>query len=859
MNKLCRYTTLTALWLAISWSATVASAQTLELALELGFDGSRGVFVRLEEGAVTRLMVRNPSADAAGRVMARVTLRGVTDEHSVGDLAAGGEALVDIDVDASLRPGDYEMTVQVTADVGGRAGGADTTRTLIVVPRPLPRMPVVMWGGGNVPALSDIGFTHKLIWLIDYDKVWQAGHPTAAVGEEQRHEMGAMLDDLRAHDLAGAVYLYPGRHMGRSDSLMAIYDRVDRGGDNLGGDNVCATFQRVQDFAYDVGASVALTFGDFPGLQASLIHSEIRGGTQLCFHDHDRDAYRAVSGRDIPRDAVGKGGVPYSSLPEYPADHVIPDDDPLLHYFRWFWREGDGWNRLHTQVSEGLKSTGRDDLWTFYDPAVRVPSTWGSGGDLDIISQWTYSYPDPLKIGQAADELFAMADGNTTGQQVMKMTQVIWYRTGTAPELPADEADYADWEREIPDARFITIAPDHLREALWTKLSRPIRGIMYHGWGSLVGAEHTSYRLTNPETRQVLTQLVRDVVRPLGPTLLEVPDRPTDVAVLQSFTSQIFASRGSWGWSGSWEADMHLILQWAQLQPRILFDETVVRDGLDDVEVLVMPNCDVLTESVAAEIARFQARGGIVVADENVSPRIVADILIESRKRTKRADEDKAALQTKAAALRADLDAFYTRYAESDNPDVVVRTRGYATTDYLFAINDHRTFGDYVGHHGLVMEKGVPSSAELRLRRPAGAAYDLLASRAVEMRSTDDGIAFDVQLGPGAGAVYMVVERPIEALRLEAPAQARRGGQVAVAVTIADAGGNPVHAVVPVRLDIIDAEGRTAEFSGWYGARDGTLAVQLDLAANDAPGAWTIRARELASSQTAEHTFQVLP
>ena len=213
----------------------------------------------------------------------------------------------------------------------------------------------------------------------------------------------------------------------------------------------------------------------------------------------------------------------YSRLADFPATRIIPDDHPLLRFYQWFWKEGDGWNTLHSQVHRGLKSAGRTDLWTFFDPAVRVPSVWGSGGEVDVISQWTYSYPDPIKIGQATDELLAMADGAASGQKVMKMTQIIWYRSQTAPELPSEEARRAAWEKEIPDARFITIAPDHLREAFWSKISRPIQGIMYHGWGSLVAAEHGSYRYTNPATRGVLTELVRDVVRPLGPTLVQLP------------------------------------------------------------------------------------------------------------------------------------------------------------------------------------------------------------------------------------------------------------------------------------------------------------------------------------------------
>ena len=59
----------------------------------------------------------------------------------------------------------------------------------------------------------------------------------------------------------------------------------------------------------------------------------------------------------------------------------------------------------------------------------------------------------------------------------------------------------------------------------------------------------------------------------------------------------------------------------------------------------------------------------------------------------------------------------------------------------------------------------------------------------------------------------------------------------------------------PVRVDVLDAQGNPAEFSGYYGAAGAASPVRLDLAPNDAPGAWTVRARELASGRTAEVRF----
>jgi hypothetical protein len=62
---------------------------------------------------------------------------------------------------------------------------------------------------------------------------------------------------------------------------------------------------------------------------------------------------------------------------------------------------------------------------------------------------------------------------------------------------------------------------------------------------------------------------------------------------------------------------------------------------------------------------------------------------------------------------------------------------------------------------------------------------------------------------------------------------------------------------VPLRVDIRDAAGRDAERTGYYGAKDGRLELKLDLAANDQPGVWQVRVRELASGQTASHYVRV--
>jgi len=434
------------------------------------------------------------------------------------------------------------------------------------------------------------------------------------------------------------------------------------------------------------------------------------------------------------------------------------------------------------------------------------------------------------------------------------MTQIIWYRRQTAPKLPEDESKLAQWEKDIPDAAFVTIAPDHLSEAMWFMIARPVRGIMYHGWGSLVKATHKGYRFTNPKTRHRLHDLIRDVIRPLGPTLLQVPDRKADVALLESFASQVFTAgkTATCGWSHKWPADAHLVLQWAKLQPCIVYDERILRDGLDGFKVLVMPGCDVLTQSVLEKITEFQKRGGIIVADENVCPAISPDIFLPAYRRARKAKEDKAALQERAANLRKELDEFYTRHGDTDNRDVVLRFRQYDDTDYLFAVNDKRTFGKYVGHHGLVMEKGLPNVATLSVKRDDGYVYELVSHKPVKATRSGEGLKFKAAFGPGEGKLFMITRQKIGGVTIGVAVSARLGDALSVKVTVVDDAGGPMDAVVPVQVEVLDPKGRPAERSGYYGAKGGEARLRIDLASNDLVGKWTVRVTELASGLTRE-------
>lgn len=833
-----------------------------------GLASDRTAFRRAETNAWVVVAATNWAAEPCANVVLEVHAFGATSRVHRVAVPPGGVISAAVAVATSWRPDSYtvDAELRIGQPIEWRAGWSTT---LCVRPRPPPlRMPVVMWGIYSPreflrewPRLKELGFTHCLGVQMNERLWWTASEDTSPVDPDELGLTRRALDVALASDLGLLAKLAPGAAMRDEPSLLRI-DAQGRPVTNR--PNICAASPALTGYVSRVGRAVGRAYGAHPAFEGALLHTEVRDAATICYHPHDLEAARRAGFERIPTD-VTKSGTSWSRIQGFPSDRVVPDDDARLAFLRWWWKHGDGWNDLNTILARALREGGmRPEAWTFHDPAVRVASTWGSGGEVDVLSHWTYTYPDPIRIGLATDELFAMARGAPRPTRVMKMTQIIWYRSQTAPARTVDVARAAalsPWEDTDPDARFLTIAPAHLREAFWCKLARPIAGIMYHGWQALVPVSgHVgSYRFTHPETQNELRRLLREVLEPLGPTLLQLGDAPRDAALLESFAAQMYAGRGTYGWGRGWAADLWHAATWAHLQLDILYDETILRDGLDAYKLLLLPDCDVLQASVARRIAEFQRRGGIVVGDERLAPAIRPDICLPVVTRSGRADEDQQRLIELGQRLLEQLGARYTRRCWTSSPYVIPHLRQHRETDYIILVNDRRTYGSYVGSYGLVMEAGMPSDAEVMLRRADGRAYDLLLHREVPVTSTQGAMRFPIRLGPGEGRVIMITPRPIASVVVNGPLQARRAGRIEVAIRVVDPEGKPVSAVVPLRVEIHDPDLREAEGTGWYGVRDGQMSLPLDIAPNDTPGPWTVRVRELASNHEAIHSFEVLP
>ncbi|MBR4938559.1 MAG: hypothetical protein IKZ22_06760, partial [Kiritimatiellae bacterium] len=246
-------------------------------------------------------------------------------------------------------------------------------------------------------------------------------------------------------------------------------------------------------------------------------------------------------------------------------------------------------------------------------------------------------------------------------------------------------------------------------------------------------------------------------------------------------------------------------MQRSRLDPSVIYEDMIRRGDLKDVKLLYAPQCRFLPKSVITEIRKFQARGGLLIADERLTSALKADIavplvsfapppasdLVAGMEEYERSNKDdnrqratrraKARMVTQAEDLRKALASRYRGISDSSSPDIVVFNRKDRSADYVFAINDRRTFGDYVGMWGRQMEKGLPCSGWVSLNGAAGrvgAVYEL--SRGVSVPFERDGgdVRVKVDFETTDGRMLMFLPRPIAAVKAAASAEVERGGRI---------------------------------------------------------------------------------
>ena len=605
--------------------------------------------------------------------------------------------------------------------------------------------------------------------------------------------------------------------------------------------------RRYVDYHADFAAKVKCRVGLMP-------ESEERIWTKPTFSPHARAAYKAATGRDIPPEADGRAAPHWSKLKDIPADRIIDKDHPLLAFYRWFWQEGDGFEKYYQVALDRFREKLGYVPFSMYDPATRVPPLWGSGGNVTHLNQWQVCYPHPYNHAYTVSEEKAYARG-CPGQGVVTLLQGIAAGMQLAPtnDLPNP---VPLWRQRNMKSKWVTPPADMMLEQIWAVMSRQIDGFGFHGWDALwvkgedFGRKRDEYRWTQGDSRRMIERIFTEVARPLGPLLRAVPERAPEVAVLDPYSAILLSGTGWWDWDRPPRSCGDLA-EAANLAPMTLFEEEIARDGIpSSVKVILAAGCDIVTKETAAALKAFRARGGVIVADRHLAPGVTADAELPSVVPvTVNAAEwegvtgPSAAKEGPGKAFAAEKDVAWRKRAqnlvklcrqwlkphvEADNGQIYHRTRTYRSTDYVFAINDRRGYGDYMGPWRRVLDKGLPNETTLTVDRPAGAVYDLVRHAAVPFSVSGGQTRIPLKYTTCDGRLLMVVDRPLGKLKYRA--KALPDGKTQVRITTEDR-----DAMIPVE---VSAGGKTR-----YGVvTDGEWTREVD-------GCGPVRVRNLADGR----------
>lgn len=770
-------------------------------------------------------------------------------------------------VETRLRPGWKNLNVNI--------GGRQCPARYGIGPRMSERMPFLIWDSNRAIAdPAEIGFTQGQ-YCEDGKKSFVINGVPAA-DDRQFAAVMQLLDDalVNGFDLSLGVQRPIVQVPGVPES--EFYRIAKNGLDPVTYEQWGRT--RV---AYEVGDARLLKYvrlcwkrwgellGAHPAFTMALPYSEFRDRA-VPSRGGDARRYRIETGCDMPVESAGVRILDGKAVHQAHPDGLVDDDDPLLNFYRWYWKDGDGWPRYISAASDGIRvgvaKAGKKDFDTYWDPGVRCPPRWGSGGSVTRISQWVYADPEPMSVAGPAEEVLAMAAG-CPGQQAFIHTQLMCYRLKIAPsEVMIDNPP--DWWRRYPrDMMFLATPADVFTEAIWSMLAKPMSGYTFYPWGSLQDVESPGgYNPTDPQLKEAVKRLFHEVMLPLGPMLKRLKRIEPDVAVFENFTSVVMGEPFGMGW----HAAPVTFLQRARLDPKVVYEETLERDGFGDIKVLFAPACGFVTKSMAAKLRDFRAKGGILVADARLAKALEADIrvdeqrfaappaydyledveaqgiksdtVIQNRRKTRAA---KLKMCEDAEKLRQSLDGCYTARSDSSSSDIIIYNRRWQGVNYLFAINDKRDFGDYVGQWGLLMEKGLPNAGWVSTKDEGVAAvYELSRGGIVAFSKKDGLVTVPVRFDTCDGRLFAFLPQKIADVKATAK---RSGDEIRVTMKIVDADDNPVKALLPVEIRVFASDGDEVDGAGYFAAEAGVVSVRVITRLDDPKGPYKVICRDRAS------------
>jgi hypothetical protein len=625
---------------------------------------------------------------------------------------------------------------------------------------------------------------------------------------------------------------------------------------------------------------IMLLFRDLPSCTTVFMNSEVEDKLKLPCNPEALKMHEVALGfspLEKLKSTERVFAAPYHDAP-FVAPGVIADDDPKYLYAKYYFKHGDGFVITNKIMAE-VVHRHRPDIKVISDP-LRLCSVYGRFDGADIVSSWTYTNPDP-KATLFIETL--LTEAQPDNKDVIH-TITLWNYAGSL--VPSGKDRFA---RE----KTLRMEPDRFLENAWINFARGPKGIgTYFASPMEIFFENGDPFIFSPETEKAVGYFANNVMAPFGEMARKTVAVPRRVAILDSFASRVYgvSPRPYNHYQNYYIYNFYTVLNMAHIPADVLFDETVAERGLDGYEMLVLPNCDTLPESVYEKILEFARKGGTVVADQYLRadiPGVIrfdfdftyrssvnanangrgVDFAVKDDTAFRKdsdekqiagvtAEEDQQTLEAYAGKIREALDLKIVRDVDCSSPRLLLNLREYDGIRYLFIVNDHRTYGERVGKYKSMLEKGLPENAEFTIRNPGfePVIYELINHSRLECRKNADGnYNFKLNVPAAGGCIVAIYPVGLEPVNIEVPPFIKRGIRSFIKVSLGNTCG-----LQPLKTTLTDSEGCCNEFSGYCLAEKGSYSLEFIPAVNEPSGNWHIEISDLTSGNSVSTQFNVL-
>lgn len=613
----------------------------------------------------------------------------------------------------------------------------------------------------------------------------------------------------------------------------------------------------VQDYNCTLMERLMLLFKEFPACSTVFMNSEVEDRLKLAHNPETLAMHEKKLGFKLEQ--VSRQDCLFtwtSDQADYLQDGVIDADDKNYLYAKYYFRDGDGYTNMNRLMAAATKKH-RPDITLISDP-LRYCSIFGRFSGIDVISSWTYTNPDP----KATLYIETLRCAAKPEQKSLLHTITLWNYAGSL--VPSGENRFA---RE----QTLRMGPDRFKECAWINFVRAPMAIgTYFGSPIEPCFEGGDPFIYSPETEDAIREFNREILLPFGEFISRTRQKQRRIAVLDAFASRVYgvSPRPYNHYPNYAVYGFYILLSMAGLEADIVFEESLLSEGLEQYEMLVLPACDTLTKPVYDKICEFAKDGGLLLGDQYLRAELPGLIRLDFdfsyRKRvsananakntdysiqddsnfrrsweaeTSRgvpADLDQERMEAYCEKLQAALANKFTAQYRSSSPRILLNCREYDGVDYLSAVNDHRGWGERCGKWKAMLEKGLPESALFTLegqsREPF--VYEMISQTRVELQNSGPGqYQFHFTLPPAGGALFAIYPEEPGEIRVQGSAPGRLSIHTGFKCGLQ-----------PLKLEIPQCP----DASGYYVAEKGLLELDLPAAQNEIAENWQLEVIDLS-------------